>query len=51
MRISLGIVDNKKASAIISQMRVVDTKRFINQVGVVDKEIFDTIRKTGKNMI
>ncbi|NQV00924.1 MAG: type II toxin-antitoxin system PemK/MazF family toxin [Parcubacteria group bacterium] len=51
MRIFLGTVNNKKASAIISQMRVVDTKRFINKIGIIDKEIFDIIRKTVKNMI
>ncbi len=50
MRVFLGKVDSKNASAIISQMRVVDTKRFINQIGIVDKEIFDTIRKAVKNL-
>lgn len=51
MRIFLGIINNKKVSAIISQMRVVDTKRFINQIGVADKDIFEIIRKAVKILI
>lgn len=51
MRIPLGLVEKKEASAIISQMRVVDTKRFINKICFVDKKIFETIRKIVKDML
>jgi len=51
MRISVGKVDNKSASVIISQMRVVDTKRFINKIGFLEKEFFEKIRKTVKDML
>ena len=51
MRIFLGVVDNKKASAIISQMRVVDTKRLFRKIGILNKEKFEEIRKTVKGLI
>ena len=51
MRIFLGVVDNRKASAIISQIRIVDTKRLANKIGVVNKEKFEEIKKAVKNLI
>ena len=51
MRMPLGIIEKKEASAIISQMRVVDTKRFINKIGFIDKNIFEAIRKTVKDTL
>ena len=51
MRIFLGVVDNRKASAIISQMRVVDTKRLFRKIGILNKEKFEEIRKTVKGLI
>ena len=51
MRIFLGVVDNKKASAIISQIRVIDTRRFVNKIGVASKEIFEITKKTVKDML
>src|SRR5581483_7897601 len=41
MRIPLGVINGEKISAIISQMRVVDTKRLINLASYLDKEIFE----------
>ncbi|MBI5005410.1 MAG: type II toxin-antitoxin system PemK/MazF family toxin, partial [Candidatus Lloydbacteria bacterium] len=37
--------------AIISQIRLVDTKRLINKIGFIDKDLFDKIRKTVKDML
>lgn len=51
MRIPLGKIDEKEASAIISQMRVIDTKRLEEKVNFVNKEIFETIRKAVKDML
>ena len=51
MRPSIGIVDGKKAHALLSQIRVVDTKRLVSKVGFLDKEIFEVIRKAVRNMI
>jgi mRNA interferase MazF len=48
--IHLGMVDGKDASAIISQLRLIDTKRLINKIGVVDKGLFETIKKAVKSL-
>src|SRR3989338_10312584 len=49
--VAIGKVDGKNAFAIISQIRLVDTKRLINKIGFVDKNLFDKIRKTVKDML
>ena len=49
--IAAGKVDGKDAFAIISQVRLIDTKRLINKVGIIDKVLFDKIRKTVKDML
>lgn len=43
--ISLGRVAGKEASAILSQLRLIDTKRLINKIGVVEKPLFESIKK------
>jgi len=45
-RIDVGIIKGKSAKAIVSQMRVVDTKRFVEKVGVLSKENFEKILKS-----
>ncbi len=49
--IPIGIVDGKEAFVITSQIRLIDTKRFINKIGVVDQKIFENIRKTIKDLL
>ncbi|MGP8322150.1 MAG: type II toxin-antitoxin system PemK/MazF family toxin [Methanosarcinaceae archaeon] len=51
MRIFLGKIVNRNASAIISQIRVIDTKRLFKKINVLDKEKFEEIRKAVKNLI
>ena len=51
LRIPVGMVEGREASAIISQMRVVDTKRLVNKVGFIDKEVFERIRKAVKDIL
>lgn len=51
MRVSLGIIDGKESSAIISQMRVVDTKRLAEKICFANKDIFENIRKIVKDML
>lgn len=48
LRISLGIVDGKEARAIISQLRVIDTKRLVRKIGRLDKTHFSTVKKAVK---
>ena len=47
----LGTVDGKEAWLITSQIRLIDTKRLINKIGVVEKEHFEKIRKTVKELL
>jgi len=49
-RIPIGEVQNEKASVIISQIKVVDTKRLIYKIGFLDKDIFINITKTIKDL-
>lgn len=51
LRIPVGIVDGKPASALLSQSRVIDTKRLVNKIGFLDKEIFQKIRKAAKDLL
>ena len=49
--VSIGTIDGREASAIISQIRLVDTKRLINKVGYINRELFDAIKKAVKNLL
>ena len=51
LRIFLGEIDGRNASAIISQIRVVDTKRLFRKIKKLNKEKFEEIRKAVKNLI
>ena len=48
--VPIGIVDGQKAVVIISQIRLVDTKRLYKQIGTLDKKTFEGIRKAIKDM-
>jgi len=45
-RVSVGLVGGRAAQAMLSQMRVIDTKRLINRIVVLDQATFETIRKS-----
>lgn len=51
MRIFVGKVNEKKSSVIISQIRIVDTKRLINKIGKIKESKFEEIRKAVKDLI
>ena len=51
MRLQIGVVGDKEAQAIVSQMRVVDTKRFISRIDILNRETFEEIRKAVKAML
>ena len=51
LRPSIGLVEDEQAHALLSQMRVIDTKRLVRKIGNLDKQIFDDIRKTVKDML
>lgn len=49
--ISVGIIDGEESFAILSQIRLVDTKRFTDRLVVLDTKTFDKIRKAIKGLI
>lgn len=50
MRIPIGVVQEANASVVISQIRVIDTKRLVYKIGFLNKEIFENITKTIKDL-
>lgn len=51
LRLSVGLVEDKEARAVLSQMRVIDTKRLVRKIGFLDHEHFERIRKAAKDML
>ncbi|HXK31788.1 MAG TPA: type II toxin-antitoxin system PemK/MazF family toxin [Candidatus Paceibacterota bacterium] len=51
LRPSMGTVDGKEAKALLSQIRVIDTKRLVRKIGYVNQKIFDRIRKAAKDLL
>lgn len=49
--VSIGVVNNRPASVIISQLRLIDTKRLTVKIMVLNKTTFDKIRKAVKDML
>ena len=40
----VGTVDGREAKAVLSQIRFVDRRRFINKAGTISKEIFKKLQ-------
>ena len=51
LRPSVGIVSGKNAYALLSQMRLIDSKRLVKKIGNVDLETFSIIRKIVKEIL
>lgn len=51
LRPSIGVVENKEAHALLSQMRVIDTKRLVRKMGYLGKDMFEKIQKTVKELL
>lgn len=49
--IALGEVANRRAAAIISQLRLVDTRRLDQKLAVLDKNTFAGVKKAIKEML
>ncbi len=49
--VALGEIDGKQAAAIISQVRLVDTRRFIDKIGMLDKEKFEEMKNAVKDLL
>ncbi|MBI5470285.1 type II toxin-antitoxin system PemK/MazF family toxin [Candidatus Kaiserbacteria bacterium] len=50
LRVSIGVVDGKNARANLSQIRVVDTRRFTLKIGFLPQTIFTQLRKAARNL-
>jgi mRNA interferase MazF len=51
LRISIGTVEDRQATALISQIRLIDTKRLVNKVGFLGPEAFAVVRKAAKALL
>lgn len=51
--VALGKIgeEEKDSFAIISQLRLIDTRRLDQRIGIIDKDMFDTIRKAVKDLL
>ena len=49
--IGVGVIADQEAFAILSQIRLIDTKRLHDRLAVLDKEKFEEIRKAVRNLI
>lgn len=49
--IEIGNITGKKAFVILSQIRLIDTKRLHDRLAVLDKEKFEIIRKAIRDLI
>jgi len=45
LRIPVGIIDGRSTRANLSQLRVVDTRRLIEKISFLDREMFASLRK------
>jgi mRNA-degrading endonuclease toxin of MazEF toxin-antitoxin module len=51
LRIPIGEVQGKEAVALMSQLRVIDTKRLVKKVGYLNKGTFEILRKAARDML
>lgn len=51
LRIFVGITNERKSYAILSQLRVVDTKRFMERIITIESDRFEEIRNAAKDML
>jgi mRNA-degrading endonuclease toxin of MazEF toxin-antitoxin module len=47
----IGIIEGRRNFVILSQLRLVDTRRLHDRLAVLDKEKFEDIRKAIKDLI
>lgn len=50
-RPSIGLVAGKEANAVLTQIKVIDTKRLTRKIGSLDKKIFECVRKTARDLL
>ncbi|KKW21866.1 MAG: hypothetical protein A2W52_01985 [Candidatus Taylorbacteria bacterium RIFCSPHIGHO2_02_49_25] len=50
LRVPVGIVQVEEASTILSQIRVVDTRRLVEKIGFLNKKSFGRLRKAVRTL-
>lgn len=40
----LGVIEEREASAVLSQVRILDTKRLVRKIGVLDHQKFEKLK-------
>lgn len=50
LRIPVGIIQGQPARANISQIKTIDTRRLVEKIGFLEKDIFAKTRKAARNM-
>ena len=51
LRPSVGPVDGKAAHALLSQIRVIDTKRLVRKIGYLDQDVFEDMQNAVRGML
>ncbi|PIR40064.1 MAG: hypothetical protein COV33_01830 [Candidatus Zambryskibacteria bacterium CG10_big_fil_rev_8_21_14_0_10_34_34] len=51
LRIPVGKIEEEEARANISQIRIIDTRRLVEKIGFLDKDIFTNLRKTTRELL
>ncbi len=46
----VGVIDEKDASVVISQIKLINTRRLTNRISILDDGIFQNIRKTIRDL-
>ena len=47
----LGKINGRESTALLSQIRLVDTKRLIKKIGMLDQKLFDKLKTTLQKVI
>ena len=50
LRIPIGVIHGKEATAMLSQIRVIDTRRLVEKVGFLNRDIFERLRKAVRTL-
>ena len=51
MRVPVGMVDDRQAMALLSQIKVVDTRRLVRKIGYLEKEMFSNLRESARGIL
>lgn len=49
--VPVGVINGRRAFAIISQLRLIDTKRLDQKIATIGKEVFESVRKAVKEIL